>query len=511
MPITFSHRFDTLMVAIMVVILMVFMYPVKSRAMEIQIVPADQTLDIKDQQKLNLVYGKPVFIKTSRDLTRISEPNPNVVLAELINPREIYLQPRAPGTTNLILWHNKEIQTIYQINVGFDLSGLKQRIYELFPDETELRIMSNQNSILLSGRVSSASILDQILLIAEDFVPPEIETEDTRNVEDSINIESETTTDEKQREIEWTTESSIKAESSGNIRNLVEVGGVHQVMLEVTVAEVSRESLKRMGVDFSLVHEGGEFALGFLGSRIGGSGAADGFFSLQTSRDRTLQWTSIFDMLQEEGLAEILAEPSLIALSGQTASFLAGGEFPVPILVGDGERTGVDWRSYGVELAFTPTVLNKDRIAINVVPVVSELDPGRGTDVFGSFVPATTVRRAETTVELGDGQSFAIAGLLSESSGEVISKFPGLGDLPILGSLFTSKRFQTEKTELVIMVTPRLVSPMVAEEQHLPTDFYIEPDDAEFYLWGVFGRSHEHMPTRGNATFDGEFGHVLVR
>jgi len=469
MAITFSPRPGIFFAAVAVLSCLVLMKPALAADIEIEVVPEDAAPDLSEPQTLRLTAGKSVVLKSPEKLKRVSEPDTNVVQREVISPHEVYLVPRSAGTTNLILWFEDEMATVYELKVSYDLSRLKERLYELFPDESELRVMSTHDSITLSGRVSSSSTLDQILAVTEAFAPED------------------------------------------KIRNLVEVGGVHQVMLEVTVAEVSRESLKRMGVDFSLVHEGGEFALGFLGSRLGGRGDADGLLRLETSADRTLQWTSIFDMLQEEGLAEILAEPSLIALSGQTASFLAGGEFPIPERDADGEIGSVDFRPYGVELAFTPTVLSRDRIAINVVPVVSELDPASGTEVLGSFVPATNVRRAETTVELGDGQSFAIAGLLSESTGEVISKFPGLGDLPILGNLFTSKRFQQEKTELVIMITPRLVRPIVAEEQHLPTDFYIQPDDAEFYLWGVFGRSHEHMPTRGNATFDGEFGHVFVR
>ena len=221
------------------------------------------------------------------------------------------------------------------------------------------------------------------------------------------------------------------------------------------------------------------------------------------------QWTGIIDVLKGEGLIKILAEPTLITVSGQTASFLAGGEFPVPELDDEGNM-GVEYRSYGIELAFTPTVLSEKKIAIKVAPAVSEIDPNVVINIQGADIPGLTTRRADTLVELADGQSFAIAGLLKETSREAMSKYPILGDIPILGALFKSKSFQNNETELVIIVTPHLVKPLNMAKQSLPTDYYTEPDDAEFYLWGIFGQSLEDVPSQKGG-LDGEFGHIFTK
>jgi pilus assembly protein CpaC len=469
MAINLLPRSGLFISAFLVVTFLVWIYPVDCRAAEIQVIPSDVIPDLSEPQKLELVSGKSVILKSPKKLTRVSEPDPQVATALLLSANELYLTPKGAGTTNLILWQDKEVAAIYELKVVYDLSRLKQRVHEIFPDETELRILSTHDSITLSGRVSSTSNLDQILTLAESFAPRD------------------------------------------KIRNMVQVGGVHQVMLEVKVADVSKDSLNRLGVNFNLINRAERFSIGFLGSLLDPTGSSGAFSLWRTGENRNVVWEGIFDILKEQGSAKILAEPSLIALSGQTASFLAGGEFPIPTRDAEGAIGGVEFKAYGIELAFTPTVLSNDRIAINVTPVVSELDPGRGTDILGSFVPGLVVRRAETTVELGDGQSFAIAGLLSESSREVVSKFPGLGDLPILGALFTSKSFQSNETELVILVTPRLVKPIVDIEQPLPTDFYIEPDDTEFYLYGLFGPAVDRVHRQERANFDGEFGHVIVR
>jgi len=476
MAIIFSPRSGIFIAAVAVVTFLAWIYPVESRAGEIQVMPREWIPDMTQPQKIKLVYGNAVILKTPENLTHAAVADDEVVSITpvRINDGErflsqVYLRPKKTGSTNLMFWDGEEVAAIYELEVVHDLSRLKQRVHEVFPDETELRILSTQDSITLSGRVSSSSNLDQIMVLAGDFAP------------------------------------------EGRVRNLVQVGGVHQVMLEVKVADVSRESLNRLGVNFNVINRNMGFSLGFLGSILDPTDTGGAYSFWRTGLNRNVEWEGIFDLLKEQGTAKILAEPSLIALSGQTASFLAGGEFPTPSLEADGTIGGVEFKSFGIELAFTPTVLSQDRIAINVIPVVSELDPGRGTSIFGAFVPGLIVRRAETTVELGDGQSFAIAGLLSDSSREAVSKFPGLGDLPILGALFTSKSFQSNETELVILVTPRLVKPIVAHEQTLPTDFYFEPDDAEFYLYGLFGPAADRAYRQGQANFDGEFGHVIVR
>jgi pilus assembly protein CpaC len=294
------------------------------------------------------------------------------------------------------------------------------------------------------------------------------------------------------------------------------VAGGQQVLLEVRVAEMSKSVIKRLGINFSISNLAGDFGVTLLGGLSGFSTAgettggdnATGLLNL-ISPGGNVTYTGVIDFLKGNGLIKILAEPNLIALSGQTANFLAGGEFPIPSIDQEG-NVGVDFKSYGVELAFTPIVLSEKRISIKVEPVVSELDFSVSTTIGGATVPGILARRASTMVEMADGQSFAIAGILKTVNRENVSKYPGLGDIPVLGALFKSSSYQKEETELIIIVTPHLVKPLNMAEQTLPTDFYIEPDDAEFYLWGIFGKSHESAGI-GEAELDGEFGHIFEK
>ncbi len=290
-------------------------------------------------------------------------------------------------------------------------------------------------------------------------------------------------------------------------------------MLEVRITEMSRSVIKRLGINFSYAR-GGDFGLSSLGGLVDlvspisaeltsgplGLTVSPAVNALFRFHKGTASWTGFVDALKEDGLVKILAEPTLIALSGQTANFLAGGEYPVPVPSENG--IGIVFKEYGVGLSFTPTVLSKDKISIKVAPEVSELDFTAALQIGGFIVPGLTTRKASTVVELADGQSFAIAGLLKETIRDSMSKFPLLGDIPVLGALFRSRAFQKNETELIIIVTPRLVKPLDSEKQTLPTDFYIEPDDTEIYLLGLMeGREKDQPTIKGE--LDGEFGHGM--
>jgi pilus assembly protein CpaC len=389
--------------------------------------------------------------------------------------RNIYIKGIKQGATTLTLWKNGELFCIYDVHVYYDVSLLKRKLHDILPDEKDIRVFSTKDSITLLGTVSSNENLNQALVLAKAFV------------------------------------------EENKIINLLNTAGAQQVMLEVRVAEMSKRVTNRLGINFNWVKDTGEFGISLLGGvsslyqeedtglmNILFSDDATGLLRLESGGNT---WTGIFDFLKGNQLIKILAEPTLIALSGQTANFLAGGEFPIPEIDDEG-NIGVEYKPYGVNLAFTPTVLSAKRIAIKVQPVISELDYSQGLTVGGTSVPGILSRSVSTMVELGDGQSFAIAGILQESSRENLSKYPGLGDIPVLGALFKSKSYQKNETELVIIVTPHLVKPLNMAEQSLPTDFYIDPDDAEFYLWGVFGKSHEAY---GEAELDGEFGHIFEK
>jgi pilus assembly protein CpaC len=430
-------------------------------------------LETVEAQRIEMVSGKSVILRSAAPIKRVSVAEPAIADFLLLSAHEIYLKGKAAGVTNLTLWQDKKLVAIYDLEVVYDLSRLKQQLHALLPGEESLRVISTNNSITLSGKISNASNLSQALALAQSYAP------------------------------------------KGKVNNLVEVGGVHQVMLEVRVAEMSRSLTKRLGVNFAY-QRADEFAVSLLGglasfeaealsSLITASPAVTALFRFNSGSST---WTGLIDALKEDGLIKILAEPTLITLSGQSANFLAGGEFPVPVPQGLG-TVGIEYKPFGVGLIFTPTVLSKDKIAIDVTPEVSELDFSTAVRVEGFVSPGISTRRASTKIELADGQSFAIAGLLRETVRADITKFPLLGDIPILGALFQSKSFQKSETELVIIVTPHLVKPLELAKQTLPTDFYVEPNDVEFYLQGAIEGKSSGGSVPVHEGLDGEFGHSM--
>ena len=436
-------------------------------------------IESNQPERLELVVGKSVILKSSQSAKRVSTADPAIADFVLISPREIYLTGKSPGTTNLTLWQNKKVVSIYDLAISYDVSGIKQKLNLILPNEKDLTVYGAGNSITLSGRISSAAHLAQALAVAEAFAPKE------------------------------------------KVRNLVEVAGIHQVMLEVRVAEIQKTLLKQLGVNFTYSN-GDDFAgnlIGNLATLVQPNDAtlASGPLGLLVSpsvnalfrfSDGNSTWTGFVDALHDDGLLKVLAEPTLIALSGETASFLAGGEYPVPIPQGLG-TVGIEYKPYGVALGFTPIVVSEDKINIRVAPEVSELDFSTAVKIEGFVVPGLTSRRAETVVDLADGQSFAIAGLLSERVRDTYSRYPKLGDIPVLGALFRSRNFQKQESELVIIVTPHLVKPLDMEKQTLPTDYYIEPNDWDIYLWGRMEGQEKNDSAMVRGELDGDFGHAI--
>ncbi|MGD8765804.1 MAG: type II and III secretion system protein family protein [Desulfobacteraceae bacterium] len=447
-----------------ILVSMLFIFPAISKAQ------GTLMLETIEAQKIEMVSGKSIILRSAAPIKRVSVAEPAIADFLLLSAHEIYLKGKAAGVTNLTLWQDKKVVAIYDLEVVYDLSRLKQQLHALLPGEDSLRVISTNDSLTLSGKISSASNLSQALALAQSYAP------------------------------------------KGKVNNLVEVGGIHQVMLEVRVAEMSRSLTKRLGINFAY-QRADEFAVSLLGglSSIdfdGGLTASSAVTSLFRFNSGSATWTGIIDALKEDGLVKILAEPTLITLSGQSANFLAGGEFPVPVPQGLG-TVGIEYKPFGVGLVFTPTVLNKDKIGIEVSPEVSELDFSTAVQVEGFVSPGISTRKASTKIELADGQSFAIAGLLREATRASISKFPLLGDIPILGVLFQSKTFQKSETELVIIVTPHLVKPLELAKQTLPTDFYVEPNEVEFFLQGAIEGKGSGKSVPLHEGLDGEFGHSM--
>lgn len=456
--------------------------------------PGQRSLVTENPQKITLVKGKSTIIHNPTLIKRISVASPDIVEAVVLSPTQIYLIGKTPGATNITLWKGDDsISGIFDIEVIPDLFQLKEKIYGLLPEENNIRITATAGQITLSGTVSSASNLSQVLSIVEPYAP------------------------------------AGKESKGPKIINLLQVGGVQQVMLEVRVSEMSRTLLRRLGINFNFVNSSGEFVLSSISSLVSLPSTGFPTNALQVSSNVNLAarffangipWTVFFNALKETGLTKILAEPTLIALSGQQANFLAGGEFPIPAAQGLG-TVSVDYKAFGVGLSFTPTVLSNGKINMRVSPEVSDLDFSNAINIGGLIVPGLTTRRVTTTIELADGQSFAIAGLLKDEIRETLDKIPLLGDIPILGTLFRSTAYQKSETELVIFVTPHLVKPLIAAKQPLPTDQFIEPDDFEFFLLGqteqmprpysAISRAASPASVKKNEEMGEKFGHIVPK
>ncbi len=412
-----------------------------------------------EPQTLNIEVGKSVVLRSPIPIKRASLGHPDIANTLVLSPTQLYLYGKVIGTTNLTFWgRDGHVFAIYNIVVQPDLTRLKAQLHELFPEEKGIKVSAAHDHITLSGSVTGADVVDQVLQVAGAYAPK-------------------------------------------RIMNLLQVGGVQQVMLEVRVAEMQRSLLKRLGVNFGVVDNGGvgfgvttlnglsqvvKLSAATIGSSIGLNPFGFNFTPnvLLGGASGSNTWTGFIDALKANNLTKVLAEPTLVASSGQEAVFLAGGEFPIPVPQSFGVTT-IRFKKFGIGLKFNPIVLSEGRISMKVSPEVSQLDAANGVSIVGGItVPALTTRRVDTVIELQDGQSFAMAGLIQENLREAISKYPILGDIPILGALFRSTSFQKDETELIVIVTVHLVKPVDMKKHSLPTDAFLEPNDFEFMLMG---------------------------
>jgi pilus assembly protein CpaC len=450
--------------------------------------PSDSMVVASEAQRLELGVGKSKVVDLATPIKRASLANPEVADTVVLSPRQIYLTGKAIGVTTLTLWkENGELFSAFDITVSPDLTQLREQLHKMLPDEKDISVMATHDHVTLSGAVSNLARQSRALEIAEPYAPKKVV-------------------------------------------NLLQVGGAQQVMLEVRVAEMDRNLIRRIGVNMAGVGQGGNFGVTALNSitELTGPGAGGGPLgqlvtgavnALVRFQTGDITWTGFIDALKQEDVVKVLAKPTLVAISGQEAQFLSGGEFPYPIPQAFGVIT-IQYKKFGVGLSFTPTVLTNNRISMAVSPEVSELDFANSLQIQGFTIPTITTRRATTVVELADGQSFAIAGLLRDNVREQVLKFPVLGDIPVLGALFRSSRYTKNQTELVIIVTPHYVKPMDVTQQALPTDTFVEPNDWEFYLMGWTdglgyarqanqARDGRLAETSGSHRLDGNFGHMV--
>jgi pilus assembly protein CpaC len=388
---------------------------------------------------LRVLVGKSLLINTTERLKRVAVTDPGVADAQPITPTQILVHGRAPGEVSLLIWDELERSRSFDLRVDVDVSAATEEIHRVFPDE-QITVSPSRNAIVLSGHVSTEDVAKRAALIADAY--------------------------------------------SKSVVNVLSFGpvGAQEILLEVKFADVDRAATIQLGANFFSTGAGntigttttgqfGGFSVnnsssgqGSGGSNAPGSGATVNFnnaLNIFLFR-RDINFGAIIADLQQKNLLQILAEPNLIAVNGKEASFLAGGEFPFPVVqAGQGvSSVTIQFREFGVKLKFTPVIMPSGAIHLHVVPEVSALDFANGLTISGFNVPALTTRKADTEFEIQDGQSFVIAGLLDNRVTSVMNKMPGIGDIPVLGYLFRSKSASKSRSELMVMVTARRVSPL---------------------------------------------------
>jgi pilus assembly protein CpaC len=402
---------------------------------------------------IRLAPGKTRVITTRRKIATINIGNPEAAFVKSTGPTSLMVTAKKPGGTGLILWDDQGQMTVIDINVEPDMATLRRELKESFPN-TNVIVTPLADSISLRGTVPSLKVAEQVVELATAF---------------------------------------------GKVHNFLEVSGCQQVMLQVRFAEVSKSATQDLGINFGGVDGISTFGnnigqvspLGFIqgltGPTLGVPSPSSGVTLFGSGAVGRTSFAYFLQALEENGLVRMLAEPNVMATSGKSAEFTAGGEFPVPVSQGGGTGSGaavtVDYKEYGVKLNFTPIVLGDGTIRLEINPEVSELDFANAVRSNGFLIPALTTRKVHTTVELSDGQSLALAGLLNQNMSDTTDAVPLLGDIPVLGALFRSTKYQRSETELVVLVTPRLVAPMNPDGVPLlPGEHWRHPNEAALFF-----------------------------
>ena len=420
-----------------------------------------------DYPKVTLTAGRSTVLTTEFDVSRIAITNPTIADAVVVRPREILIDGKAPGTISLIVWGGERREQ-YDLVIEQPIAALEQQLRQLFPGEP-INVTVNADAIVLSGRASSTAVMLRAAEVARASAP------------------------------------------KANVLNMLQVPGAsdsQQVMLQVRFAEVNRRALMELGASFFTGATGyknwvgrsttQQFPAPDFDADEGGLVFSD-FLNLFLFNTKYNVGT-VIKALKTNGYFQSLAEPNLIAYNGQEASFLAGGEFPVPIVQGATGTVSILFKEFGVRLNFKPTIAG-DLIRLHVRPEVSSLDFNNGIVLEGFRIPALTTRRAETEVELRDGQSFAIAGLIDNEAQTDVAAVPLLSQIPIIGNLFKTKAERKERTELLVLITPRLVRALNPDEvppmPTLPGAFLPDAEDIGAHLQGGGGTvDAPPMPSR---------------
>ncbi len=402
---------------------------------------AGKLISITSARKLTgnvvVAVGKSEDVRTDAPFMEVVVGDPAVADVNPLTDHSISILGKKIGTTRVSIYaEGKRLVGIFDVEVSYDIGRLQAEIARQFP-QARVRVSSVNGRILLSGKVPDGVVLDRIVTMAKQFGP--------------------------------------------EIINSVGVTQPQQVLLEVRFIEVQRNASRELGVNWQFLGNTTNAVIG-TGTLLSNSTPFGSI--LTTLLGKGIEVDNLIRALEDRGVARRLAEPNLVALSGDTASFLAGGEFPFPV-AGALNTVTIEFKKFGVGLAFTPTVLANGLINMKIEPEVSQIDPTNVISIGGVQIPSLIVRRANTTVELRDGQSFAIAGLLQANSVTAAKQLPWLGDIPVIGALMKSSQFQKNETELTIIVTSRLVRPgRPIDLVKTPLDDTLAPNDTDFFLLG---------------------------
>ncbi len=418
--------------------------------------------------------SKGSMIKLDAPIVSVVVADPETADVQVVSPKLLFVRGKKIGETSLYAVNDKD-ETVLDatVEVTHNLSKLQRIVKQVAPD-ADVEFNTVGGGLVLDGNANSPIESENIRSVAAAFIG-----DDDKMV------------------------------------NMMNTGGSDQVTLEVKIVEMARTDVKRFGINMQALFGAGGMALQVLqgqdialaSSVLNRAGTDTALFGSWTNRGRT-NISGFIEALEEEGVANVLAEPNLTTTSGKAASFLAGGEFPITVSTGDGE-VSVSYRPFGVSLNFTPTVLSKDKISINVAPEVSTISFDNPVATNSINNPIILTRRAQATVELGSGQTFALAGLLRNDHSNSVDKYPGLGDVPVLGTLFRSSGFQNNQTELVILVTPYIVRPVSNHAMQTPLDGFQAPSDFEHLLMGSLYEQEPMDENQSRPKLNGDGGFIL--
>lgn len=445
---------------------------------------AAETLRVVDNsvaETLNIPMNRAVVVESDVSFAELSIANPDIADISTLSDRTVYVLGKAPGLTTLTLLDaTGQLITNVDVRVSADISEFKERLRQIMPNEA-IEVRTANDGIVLSGTVSSAARLAQAIELAQRYAPDKVS-------------------------------------------NLMTVGGVQQVMLKVRFAEMQRTVTKSLSG--SLAANG---SFGGLLDIYGGNGTTvtssaidavlnDGVTPVNNENTGavlfgldvgSVEVGVLLEALETKGAVRTLAEPTLVALSGQEASFLAGGEYPVPVSR-DNDTVTVEFKPFGVELSFVPRVVDSDRINLELNARVSSVDPTNGFTQNGFRIDAFSKRETSTTVEMGDGESFAVAGLLQDDFRDLNGQVPWIGDVPVVGALFRSAEYARAQTELVIIVTPHLVTPSKDQLLATPLTRISPPSEKDLFLFGrIANRGRGAVDEVARQDFTGSYGYVL--